>query len=207
MKFRIIALLAICHSATSTVAVDLENDDKTNRILRWWHGSSPEMGGQDNSHGSHQNGGAAQNGTGNNFGIGSGEQHQALIQQLIKNRHLIHRDMVLLDNGVQAWTWSDDPTVDGWIQQHVAQMMERINTGQVIRQRDPLFVAIFENADLIEFDDNSQEKAKGVSITETASDQCAIDLIHTHAQTIDNFIKLGRAEVRRNHAVPASCRP
>jgi hypothetical protein len=116
--------------------------------------------------------------------------------------------MVLLDNGVQAWTWSDDLPVDGWIEQHVGpQMMQHINSGQVIRQRGPLFVDIFEKADLIEFDNNSHEKVKGVFITETASDQCAIDLIHTHAQTVDKFIQLGQAEVRRNHAVPASCGP
>ena len=128
-----------------------------------------------------------------------------MIQKLRDHRSLIQRNMTKTDDGIEAHTWSEDPTVDEWIKQHVAQMHYFMSTGQRIRQRDPLFVAAFDKADKIDFAYDFDSVEKGVHVTESSENPCAVAIIQAHAETVGKFIEYGPVEMRKNHAVPEEC--
>jgi hypothetical protein len=83
-------------------------------------------------------------------------------------------------------------------------MKDRMEEGKRIRQRDPLFVAAFDHAHLID-DFVVEEEDNGVKVTETSRDPCTVDILHSHSDVVSGFIEHGRYEVRRNHPVPSSC--
>jgi hypothetical protein len=131
------------------------------------------------------------------------QTHQDIIQNLVQNRGSIERTVTLTELGVEATTWSTDPVIAGWIQTHVAQMKERVETNNVIRQRDPLFVAVFENREFLRTDVTNQ--TDGVFVVQTGETDCAIDIIQAHAQVVSRFLQYGPNEVRLNHDVPEIC--
>jgi hypothetical protein len=67
--------------------------------------------------------------------------------------------------------------------------------------RDPLFKAIFENADKIVM--KHEMTPKGIKVVETSADAYTVALIQAHADVLDLFIKNGRPEMMKNHEVPA----
>jgi len=107
-------------------------------------------------------------------------------------------------DGIQTHTWSDEKQVADWISEHVHSMKKRMEDGNRIRQRDPLFVAAFDNAHLID-QFIVTEQGNGVKVVETSKDPCTVDILHSHSDVVSGFIDRGRYEVRRNHPVPASC--
>jgi len=130
--------------------------------------------------------------------------HGIIIQNLIDNRHNIHRTVDQGNDGViHTKTWSDQEQVTDWIQEHVAQMLERVENNQQVRPWDPLFVALFENKDSILT--NVTNMANGVSVALAGITYCGRSLVELHAQVVSTFIDEGRAEVRKSHAVPAIC--
>jgi hypothetical protein len=135
-------------------------------------------------------------------GRNSGDR--ATIQNLIDNRQHIHRTVEKTPDGIQTHTWSHEKQVSEWIAQHVHSMKDRMEEGKRIRQRDPLFVAAFDHAHLID-DFVVEEEDNGVKVTETSRDPCTVDILHSHSDVVSGFIEHGRYEVRRNHPVPSSC--
>lgn len=136
---------------------------------------------------------------------GSGNpDHQAdreLFHFLLDHGESVRRTVVPLEDGVETVTESDDPEVAGKIREHLRSMKKRLEDGRPIHMRDPLFAAIFEQAD--EIDLSIEETEKGVRVRETSSDPRAVALIKAHADVVSLFIKNGRLEARKDHAVPA----
>ena len=131
-------------------------------------------------------------------------QHGMIIMNLIHNRRDIRRTVDQGEDGVvHTKTWSDRVQVTNWIQQHVAQMLQRVENNQLIRPWDPLFVALFENKD--EILTNATNTVNGVSVELEGITYCGRSLAETHAQVVSAFIELGHAEVSQAHAVPAIC--
>lgn len=125
----------------------------------------------------------------------------AVFQALIDNRQQIQRTVVKLANGIETVTESDDPAVVKLIQTHVNAMYGRVKEGRPIHVRDPLFKAIFENADKIVM--KHELTPKGIKVMETSADAYTVLLIQAHADVLDLFIKNGRPEMMKNHEVPA----
>ena len=169
---------------------------------------------------------------GNNFKNNIAWSHHPgdLIHKLLDSSHLIERTVNRTVTGIVSHTWSDNEQVDEWIKQHVAQMQSFMENGRRIRQHDPLFVAVFDNAPLIDFDyvtsdvddddDDDGEEAdeengsdssldvvidKGVFVNETSTDPCSIALIQAHADAVSGFIESGRASMHQDHEVPDIC--
>ena len=168
---------------------------------------------------------------GNNVKNNMARSHPGdLIHKLLDSSHLIERTVNQTVTGIVSHTWSEDEQVDEWIKQHVAQMQSFMENGRRIRQHDPLFVAIFDNAPLIDFnyvtsdsddgDDGDGEEAgeengsdssldvvidKGVFVNETSTDPCSIALIQAHADAVSGFIESGRASMHQDHEVPDIC--
>lgn len=136
-------------------------------------------------------------------GKGKDAAHRAdmeLFHFLLDHRKEITRKVTNLPDGIETLTESDNPTVVEKLQAHVASMYQRVEEKRPIHARDPLFAEIFRNTDKIKM---KLEKTKnGVKVVETSVDPYVAKLIQAHAEVVNLFLKNGRAEMRKDHAVP-----
>jgi hypothetical protein len=123
-----------------------------------------------------------------------------LFQFLVDNRQAIRREVTTLPNGVETVTESDVEQVRQNIVRHVESMHRRMKEGQVIRQRDPLFVELFKQANKITT--RIERTDKGLKVRETSEDDYAVKVIQAHAEVVSLLLKNGRQELRKNHEVP-----
>lgn len=119
---------------------------------------------------------------------------------LIEHRDAIRRTVKNLPNGFESLTESDDPEVAQMIQVHVSAMYDRVENGNPIRMRDPIFRAIFGNANKIKMTVESTDH--GVRVTETSSDAYVVKLLQEHARVVSLWMKNGYAELPKNHPAP-----
>ncbi|MFO0946369.1 MAG: hypothetical protein U1D30_10535 [Planctomycetota bacterium] len=128
-------------------------------------------------------------------------EDRKIFHQLLQHRDSIRREVKNTEYGVETITESDDPKVASLIQLHVASMKRRVEERRPIHQRDPLFAALFQHADEIQF--TFERTAKGVRVKETSEDPYVATLIQGHARVVSWFIERGPDEVHRNHEAPA----
>jgi hypothetical protein len=136
-------------------------------------------------------------------GPGRDEAHQKdmeLFHFLLDHRKEITRTVNLRPDGIETLTESEDPAVTQKLQAHVASMYRRVEERRPIHARDPLFAEIFRHAEKIAM--KLENTAKGVKVVETSKDPYVVKLIQAHAEVVNLFLKNGRAEMMRNHAVP-----
>lgn len=134
------------------------------------------------------------------MGDPSHQQDRAVFQYLLSQGPSIERVVKVLDNGVETLTESAVPEVAAKIKEHVQAMKGRVEDVRPIRMRDPLFAAIFENAEAISM--KVEETERGVRVTETSEHPYVVKLIQEHAKVVSNFVKYGHQEAMKNHAVP-----
>lgn len=111
-------------------------------------------------------------------GHGSDAQHkkdQALFAELLEHHQQLKRTTKIIDQGIIAYTTSEDPHLAKIIQKHVASMELRFAGDRAIRSWDPLFAALFEYKDQIHM--VYEEIENGVKATLTADDPKLIELI------------------------------
>ncbi len=126
------------------------------------------------------------------FGHGTDEQHlkdQALFKQLLENHWKLNRKTAFLPNGIRSVTRSTDDHLVKVLQEHVAGMKTRFESGRAIRSWDPLFAALFEFRDQINF--HYENEPDGVVAELTSDDPKIIELIIAHDETLHNFIRAG----------------
>ena len=119
------------------------------------------------------------------------------IHFLFAHRDEIRRTVVQIPNGVRTTTEADDPAVAAQLQEHVRAMYARLKDGRPINARDPLFAALFKNADKI--DVKIEPTAHGLTVSETSSDENVTKLIRRHAEVVGQFIANGMHEMMRSH--------
>jgi hypothetical protein len=135
--------------------------------------------------------------------FGKDAAHQAdmeLFHFLLDHRKEITRQVTNLPNGIETLTESDNPMVVEKLQAHVESMYKRMEEKRPIHARDPLFAEIFRNADKIKM--KLEKTKKGVKVIETSEDAYVAKLIQAHAEVVNLFLKNGRAEMMKNHALP-----
>ena len=118
-------------------------------------------------------------------GRGPGQPDMQTIHSLLAANTKIKRTVKNLPNGIEAVTESSDPNVAKKIQEHVAGMKWRLEKQQPIRRGDPLFAAIFENAE--KFTLVITNTKNGVKISETSDDAYAVKLLQAHAKAVSHF--------------------
>ena len=123
-----------------------------------------------------------------------------MFHYLLGHRETIQRKVTKIAEGVETVTESDDPEVAATIQRHVESMHKRLQGGQPIHMRDPLFAAVFANAHKITMKVEPTEK--GVRVVESSTDPYVAKLIQAHAEVVSLFVANGFAEVPTNHSVP-----
>lgn len=128
------------------------------------------------------------------------QRDREVFQYLLANHKQIRREVKKLPNGVETVTESDVPEIVAAIQEHVAAMHRRVKNKQPIRQRDPLFAALFRNVQWTSM--TVKNTPKGVHVVVTSEKKAVVPLIQAHAQVVSAFVKLGFVEARKNHAVP-----
>jgi len=144
---------------------------------------------------------AGQHGTcGGGMGMGMGAGHggdMRGIHALFANRDQIHRTVTQIQGGVRTTTEAADPAVAAQLREHVQAMYARLQDGRPINARDPLFAAIFDNADKIRV--KIENTPKGLIVTETSDDPAVVALIRRHAEVVGLFIENGMHEMMRTH--------
>lgn len=124
-----------------------------------------------------------------------------VFQTLLGNYGRIEREVEIVSDGVETVTESDDPSIAILIKDHVRAMKSRVEERRRIRQWDPMFRAVFNNAGAIEIE--IVETDRGVRVRETSADPAVAKLIQAHARVVDGFVARGGAESREAHPVPA----
>ena len=132
--------------------------------------------------------------------MGSGMADMGTIHSLFAQSGTISRTVKILPNGIEALTESSDPKTVGLLQEHVAAMKTRLEKNQPIRQGDPLFAALFQNADKVVITVTATER--GVKVIETSEDAYTVKLLQSHAQAVSDFIKNGMAGMHTFHPLP-----
>jgi uncharacterized protein YdcH (DUF465 family) len=123
------------------------------------------------------------------------------IRKLLMQHEKVNRRVENLDNGVKTWTTSDDPEIAAAIQKHVRQMKERMKEKQPIRQMDPVFRELFDNADKVamEFEDIEN----GIVVVETSEDPNVVKLIKQHAnRAVSEFVERGMQRAMQPTPLP-----
>ncbi len=161
--------------------------------------SCPGMSGGKGMHGKRMHG-KGMHGQGMHASDPAHQADMELFHFLLDNRQSIRRTVTKTADGVASITESDDPKIAEGIRTHVAAMEKRIVGNAPIHMRDPLFSEIFKNADKITM--KLEPTEKGLKVSETSKDPYVVTLIHAHADVIDAFVKNGREEAMKNHAVP-----
>ena len=135
---------------------------------------------------------------GGGMGRGGGHGGDMMgIHALFARRDEIRRTVTQIPGGVRATTESDDPAVVAQLREHVQSMYARLKEGRPINTKDPLFAAIFENADKIHVE--MENTPKGITVTETSADPKVVALVRRHAEVVSLFIANGMQEMMRGH--------
>lgn len=128
------------------------------------------------------------------------QRDRAVFQYLLNQGPSIQRAVTFTEDGVETLTESSVPEVAAKIKEHVHAMKGRVEDIRPIRMRDPLFAAIFENAEAISM--KVEETERGVRVTESSTHPYVVKLIQEHAKVVSKFVKYGHQEAMKNHAVP-----
>ncbi|RDV17078.1 hypothetical protein DXT99_00745 [Pontibacter diazotrophicus] len=123
------------------------------------------------------------------------------IRQLLMQHEKIDRRVENLENGVRTRTVSDDPQIATAIRAHVRQMKDRMEEKKPIRQMDPVFRELFENAEKIDLQIKDIEG--GVEVIETSEDPQVVLLIQQHAhRAVSEFVERGMQRAMQPTPLP-----
>mmetsp|Transcript_19740 Transcript_19740/g.25223 ORF Transcript_19740/g.25223 Transcript_19740/m.25223 type:complete len:285 (+) Transcript_19740:95-949(+) len=150
-----------------------------------------------------------------NSGTHSRREMMQLIHRLVDSHDDVTRYYNETDVGIESYTFSDDPDVATWIQEHVSQMTALMTSYPEhggIRMRDPLFKATFDFSNFHEMSvTNTTDGVRVVQnvvaeVVDTNTKDCAIAIIKEHAAVVSKFAAHGRSEMRKNHEAPTICK-
>lgn len=131
---------------------------------------------------------------------GSLAYDRTVFQTLLRHHASIVRRVEMRPDGVATSTESEDPRIAALIRDHVAAMKTRVHEKRPVRRWDPMFRAIFENADAIEIE--YQATPNGIRVVETSDDPKVVKLIQAHAKVVSGFVERGFEEARLRHEWP-----
>ena len=159
-------------------------------------GEDGQRKGRGRGHGCH--GCAGKSGGAGHEGRGRAEMQNAHF--LVTNHDRLERKVEDIPNGVQTVTTTDDPELLEPLREHVREMSAMLEGGGHIRNWDPLFAEIFENAESIQFE--IEEIENGVLVTEVSDDEEVVKRIRAHARKVDQFVAEGPEACREETPLP-----
>mmetsp|Transcript_38445 Transcript_38445/g.65684 ORF Transcript_38445/g.65684 Transcript_38445/m.65684 type:complete len:315 (-) Transcript_38445:165-1109(-) len=128
-------------------------------------------------------------------------------RELLDESRPHHRRVMEEEDGLTLHAESHHEERLLWLNDHVAEMQQRVETGDAPRAWDPLFKAYFANLEDINLECSSSDNS--VSCKSTGSSQCALDLIQAHAsyhnEIAASIKENGDHIITAQHAIPDSC--
>ncbi len=122
------------------------------------------------------------------------------IHALFDQHRQIRRTVTVIEQGVETLTEADDARTRALIVEHAQAMKNRLVRHQPIRMWDPLFAALFRNADKIHME--VIPTLKGVKVVETSTDPDVVKLIRAHAEGVSEFVREGASVMHKSHQLP-----
>jgi hypothetical protein len=117
--------------------------------------------------------------------------------QLFHRHGDIRRRVTRLPNGIRAVTESDNPDVAALIQEHVADMYDRIDRGRPFPYPMSRTVPVmFRNTG--RYRRQLELTPKGIVVTETAERADMVKVIQAHAEEINGFVEDGMPAMMRD---------
>jgi hypothetical protein len=115
------------------------------------------------------------------------------IHALLINHDRIKRTVTNLPDGIRTVTESDDPQVAAVIKTHVAEMGQRVKTGDDpgLPIESPALHAIFRNKDKIQT--RYETTATGIIVTQTSTDPDTVAALQKHAAEVTDLAQGGMA--------------
>jgi hypothetical protein len=154
-------------------------------------------------------------GKGPGYGRGKGPGHGAgrggppesmrdvhdTIHALLADHKKISRTVKRIPGGVLTETTSQDPAVMANLFKHIAQIQQRMASGQAMRHWDPLFVELFKHAKKIKME--VEPIKNGLRVKSTSKDPQVTLLIRQHAEKgISEFVKNGLKSAQKPVPLP-----
>jgi len=134
-------------------------------------------------------------------GRGPNQPDMRTIHALFADTSKVQRRVKEIPGGIEAFTESKDPKVVALLQEHVAAMKRRLESGARIRMWDPLYRVLFDHADKIKM--QWETTPNGVKVVETSDDPYVVKLIREHGKAVSGFVKEGIDGMHREHPAPA----
>lgn len=133
-------------------------------------------------------------------GRGPNQPEMRTIHALFADTSKVQRRVQEIPGGIEAFTESKDPKVVALLQEHVAAMKRRLESGARIRMWDPLYRVLFDHADKIKM--HWETTPNGVKVVETSDDPYVVRLIREHGKAVSGFVKEGIDGMHREHPAP-----
>jgi plastocyanin len=138
--------------------------------------------------------------------MGGSMEEMSAIHRLLADHEKIRRTVKDIPNGVETATTSADPNLTALIREHVRQMKSRLESGEPIRQGDPLFREIFANHEHIHM--SIEDVPGGARVTETADEPRVVPLVRQHARrAVSEFVAEGMPRAMRPTPLPPGYTP
>lgn len=132
-------------------------------------------------------------------------RHMRVIHRLLVEHEDISRTVEEIPGGIRSITVSRRPEITDAIRAHVRQMKARVETGEPIRQMDPVFREIFEHHTKIQME--IDDVPGGARVTETSDDPQVVLLIRQHAErAVSEFVADGMQRAMRPTPLPPGYR-
>jgi len=127
------------------------------------------------------------------------------IMALLMNHDHIRFTIQDLPNGARTTTTSKNPEIVTAIRLHAREMQARVQQGNNIRLKDPIFIEIFRHHN--EISDKINDIPGGVSEDETSPNPQVVLLIRAHAKTVAGFVRDGLPATHQNTPLPKGYHP
>jgi hypothetical protein len=119
------------------------------------------------------------------------------IHTLFAEHKSIERKVTLTKTGYKSVTTSKDPKLVAKIQEHVAAMETRLDSGFPVRRWDPAYEEFFKHYKDLEI--TIKKIKNGVQVEAIGKNADAVKVAQNHAKIISGFVKIGESEHHAKH--------
>ena len=143
-----------------------------------------------------------QGGRGPGAGVGNFQADMRMIHTMFDNRAKIRRSVMMLPDGAESLTETDDEDLAAILKEHVPNMDARVlgNAPLPPMTFHPVFVALIQHADDYSLD--YEETDKGVKVTYQSDDPYVVMLVQEHAKLVSRFLQNGHDEIHAEYELP-----
>ena len=129
---------------------------------------------------------------------------QEVFHGLLERHAEISRELVEIENGIEAVTTATAPDLIAALHDHAQAMHRRLTEGFALRRWDPAFAEIFAQKDKVRM--QVELRPDGVRVRETSEDPNVVLLIRAHGAVVSAFVARGFAAAQGESPLPETYR-